>query len=99
MLAAVFVQRQNATMKKEVKKYLDGQMVRLPNKRITVSKKGGKICVLMQAILPKEDLSFNGNGIRGNYKQTCFGLSKEAAMALCLSLKEVLLMNDVANGS
>lgn len=86
-------------MKKEVKRYLDGQMVRLPNKRITVSKKGEKICVLMQAILQKEDLSFNGNGIRGNYKQTCFGLSKEAALALCLSLKEVLSMEDVANGS
>ena len=53
----------------------------------------------MQAILPKEELSFSGNRIRGNYKQTCFGLSKEAALALCLSLKEVLSMEDVANGS
>ena len=53
----------------------------------------------MQAILPKEELSFDGNGIRGNYKQTCFGLSKEAALALCLSLKEVLSMEDSENGS
>lgn len=86
-------------MKKEVKKYKDAQIVRLPNKRISVFKKGEKINVLMQAILPTSELSFNGNGIRGNYKQTCFSLTKEAALALCHSLKEVLLMEDVANGS
>jgi len=100
MLAAVFCPTiKKYRMKKEIKKYTNGQIVRMPNKRITVSKRGEKICVLMQAILTKEELSFDGNGIRGNYKQTCFGLSKEAALALCLSLKEVLSMDDSENGS
>lgn len=81
-------------MRKEVKKYKDGQTVRLQNKRVTVFKRGEKFNVLLQAVLPKEELNFNGNGIRGNYKQTCFALSKEAALALCISLKEVLLMED-----
>jgi hypothetical protein len=63
---------------------------RLHNKRISIAKKDDRICVLLQAILPKKDLSFNGNGIRGNYKQTCFGLTEEAAIALYQCLQEVL---------
>jgi hypothetical protein len=97
LLVSGFFLKKRINMKKQVFKYKDAQVVRLPNKRICVSKNGEKINVLMQAILPPSELSFSGNGIRGNYKQTCFSLTRDAAIALCHSLKEVLLMEDVTN--
>jgi hypothetical protein len=86
-------------MKNKVNKYSDAQVVRLHNRRITVSKKEDKICVLLQAVLPTEELNFNGCGIRGSFKQTCFGLTREAAMALCYSLNEVLNMQPVSKSN
>lgn len=91
------------TNKKETTEYINGNVIRIHNRRIKSSyhEKGNKteenepveedhIEVLIHSALPKKDLSFNGNNIRLNRKQTGFKLSIEQALLLHESLSITL---------
>lgn len=75
-----------------VKNYKNGAVCRSKNKRVTAfyNTEKERVNIGFQAILSEEHLSFAGNFIRGNYKNTVFGLSLESAISLHHALTKSL---------
>lgn len=78
-------------MKAEMNTYEDGCVIRFHNRRVAARKLAdGETQIVIQAIVPDESADFAGNMIRGNYKQTSFALTPEAADSLFLALGTTL---------